>query len=274
MIAVALWDFAIFVVIGAVAGGAFVAYKISKPIIRKIKKQREISKQRRIDRQLEQQSEAQLHQTLGNQQQFSAQNILHTTENYDHAITGNAEYLDLIGKEGDISEKLEAYGEENKPKTRKLYRVKKRIASVLKSERHEELQPDYVKQDGFKYDKTTYIQLGDERKAEEFQKIAENDDTKGIPYVYTIAFNQASGRQSLRVSTPSEEVFTKGQNLILQQAIEELSEISDDEELNQCFPITEIRRYGAQKQINIYRDELEFAKRVMPEKFQDLGATL
>ena len=262
MIALALADFAFLIPVAAAAAGGFVAYKVGKAIVKKVK----ISKAKKAARQAEQEAEkaaqqeaqAAMSQETGAEQtastaatRFAFRNGFHTTENYGKMVGASGEFATEQSEVLKLQNELEVKGKAGDKQDKKLYSKKKALGDVA-------LQSDYVKRksDGT-YDLTSYIQVGDENYAREFKTMAKGDDTEGIPFVCTISFNEKSGKQDLRLSTPSKAVFKQGERLLLQKVVDELSMISSEQELASCFPITERCAYGEHEYERVFEDELD-----------------
>jgi hypothetical protein len=52
-------------------------------------------------------------------------------------------------------------------------------------------------------------------------------------------------------------VFRQGERLLLQKVVDELSMISNEQELASCFPITERCAYGEHEYERVFEDELD-----------------
>lgn len=255
-----IWDFAFLIAVATFAAGSWATVKFAiKPAIRLAKNKSALRRQQQLDAQLDAEQEP----------QFAVNNLVHTTENYDLVTSKKpSNYIRLKAEESKLGSQIEDKGKNKKAD--KLFRTKQQIASELKKSLNqdvnaEELQFDYVKFNNMAYDQKTFIQIYDENKAQQFCNVAERDNTQGVPFVYTISYNSTSGMQPLRLSTPSQEVFKFGRDLILSKVKEDLENFEDDDEIEKCFPVTETCRYGEQTFSKVYKTEGELYSRIISQ---------
>ena len=169
-------------------------------------------------------------------------NCLHTAENYSLIYKKKGrKYTQLKTQQSKLFEMLESDEIKNKkPMTKKLQKINRKLELTTKMPTHkQEIEPDYIKEIATEsgktfQDKRTYIQCFDEKLANEFKNIAQNEtESTSKPAVAQINFNAKSKLAPLIVSSPDHKTFEEGYSLIAQKMLETI----DDPENKNAFPI-------------------------------------